>query len=73
MGKVLPEYSQTSGAVATSAASGLLGGAAELVEVLLSHDGCKLGVHSGFPSIGSNVDLRMHCDAPPHIGRTAPV
>jgi hypothetical protein len=55
MGKVSPESAKTAGAVARSAAPGLLSGAAELVEVALGHDGCELGMHSEFPSIGSNV------------------
>lgn len=34
---------------------GLPCGPAEFVEVVLGHDGCELGVHLEFPSIGFNV------------------
>jgi hypothetical protein len=55
MGKVLPESGKTSGAGAMFRVRGPLSVVAELVEVAFCHDGCELGMHSEFPSIGSNV------------------
>src|SRR5690242_5026092 len=55
MSKVSPESGETPPPAAISAPVGLLRAAAELLEVVLGHDRCELGMHSGFPSIGSNV------------------
>ena len=60
MRKVSPESAEAPRRAGTRGEPGFLGGAAEVVDAGGGHDGCELRLHSGFPSMDSNVDPRLH-------------
>jgi hypothetical protein len=59
MSKVSPQSAETSRGARALDLTVALGGPVKVLDVAVGHDGCKLGMHSGFPSIDSNVHLRM--------------